>query len=253
MRLPTLRCIGFLHCSGVPASLVAHGLTRYQQVSFADSDFDHTNILFTNHHSARHILASMPDAKHTIITDPTMIAYMEGSLQHIRHLTLGARPPGSLHGASQIATMCADSLQHLVIKFDEYHDEPVELPRIPKAPFPDATGQGQEMPGPALLDGGHGHLPDRVPNAEVVTVMIDAQHKDELMHIRHHPITDNALKQLPRLREVDFDLFGFLRPSGFVRQILPLAGEAGLLSFSFSTSSRDIYDRVNNPMRYFSN
>ncbi|KAJ7624093.1 hypothetical protein DFH06DRAFT_1481689 [Mycena polygramma] len=256
MCLPSLRCIGFIYGRDVPVSLVAQALAGYEEVALVDCDLDHTHTTCTflpkdgAYCTARPLtrlaLALRPSATGGI--GDLMSDDLAGSWQHLQQLHVLVRKDGSLNGLEKLALTCSDSLQHLRIHLDAYHDNPVDLPHIPALRFLTLQAKVRKLRVPHSVMTMMATLPEHMPNVEVVHVVVDAEFED-YPDTSHRPLTDSALKRLARLREVHFDISVMKETLGFdVNKKLPMASEAGLLSVS-----RGSWERIYHPMRYFSN
>ncbi|KAJ6472370.1 hypothetical protein C8R47DRAFT_1324744 [Mycena vitilis] len=265
LNRPSLRSIGFLQCRGVPISLFSRAMSAgYEEVALATTEFDHNN---TNPelegspgrgaHSTSAILrlalAFWPE-RTGIAGDLVMGDHIAGSLEHVQHLSLSIRTQAAFDGLRRIVLKCVNSLQHLKMEFDASDVDPVNLPLLPGLRFVTLQARATKLRVPDLLMTVMALLPDRTPNVEIVNVVVILQGQSEIYEDDPPlPLTDSALKRLPRLHDVHFDIYTTGGVSHFrnaTTKRLPMANDAGLLSFSMH---KDPTTRYLHPMRYFSN
>ncbi|KAJ7624047.1 hypothetical protein DFH06DRAFT_1481663 [Mycena polygramma] len=262
---PSLRSIGFFQCRGVPISLFSRAMSAgYEEVALATTDFDHNNTDSEIERSPgrgghstsallRLALAFWPE-RTGVVGDLMMSDHIAGSLEHVQHLSLSIRTPGAFAGLRRIALKCVKSLQHLEMDFDTSDVGPVDLPLLPGLRFLTLQARGTKLRVPDLLMTVMATLPDRTPNVEIVNVVVILHGRSEKYEDDPHlPLTDSALKRLPRLHDVHIYIYtagGDLHFRNATTKRLPMANDAGLLSFSIH---KDPITRYLHPMRYFSN
>lgn len=132
----------------------------------------------------------------------------------------------------------------------EPHDEPVNLPTIPRLRFLTLKANVRTLRVPSGLGDVMVTLPTCLPRLEVINVVTDAEFED-WYDSYHRPDVDMDLKNPSRLREVQFSISVSGRNVRFnehTTKKLPMANDAGLLSFSRFGSRRQYH-----LMRHFSN
>ncbi|KAJ6464790.1 hypothetical protein C8R47DRAFT_1326683 [Mycena vitilis] len=259
---PSLRSIGLLHCGSVPMSLFLHIMSAgYEEVALATTDLDYdepdsglTRSPEPDAHSASTILrlalAFWPE-RTGAVGDLMMSDHIAGSLEHVQHLKLSIRTQECFDGLHRIALKCVEPLQHLEIDFDVYHLHPIILPLMPGLRVLTLQAKVAKLRVPDSLTTMIATLPDCTPNVEIVNVIIDAQF-EEYEYGRYFSLTDSALKCLPLLRDVHFDIHTPGQALHFrdaTRRQLQMSCDAGLLSFSVRRANTRLY----HPMRYFLN
>ncbi|KAJ7646440.1 hypothetical protein DFH06DRAFT_578681 [Mycena polygramma] len=262
LALPSLRCIGFINCRDVPVSLVSQIMSASQEVAMVDTDFEQndTSLEFVSRGAAsrptmarpltRLSLAYSESEPRTNLVDTFMKRECAlGSFKQLQHLEMSVRRRGFLRGLEEMLKH-VDSIQHLGINLDKYHDDAIDLPFIPGLRSLTLQVSVRKLRVPETLMSAMATLPERTPNVEIVTVIIDAEF-EKYVDEWHRPDTDAALKRLHRLREVRFAVYTRDKRLRFdVTKKLPLANEAGLLSFRLHNTHNS---REYHPMRYFSN
>ncbi|KAF7354109.1 hypothetical protein MVEN_01098300 [Mycena venus] len=257
LALPSLRCFGFTYCDGVPASLIRHALSSYEEVVLMHVGISANNLALPQpprdvdrrNASLKHLAVSPHAAS---ISDTLVLIRDDPSLQHIEHLELCLSKQGTLDGFEEIVLKCSDSLQHLVINFSKLHDDPIDLPCIPNLRFLTLKASVRKLRLPWSFQDIMATLPQRMPHLEVLTITIDAEFEDYWTDRTHRPDVDEALKKLLGLRDVHFSIStGYpkeLEFHGGIAEKLPMASGAGLVSFS-----RWHVGRLYHPMTHFSN
>ncbi|KAJ6472368.1 hypothetical protein C8R47DRAFT_1324742 [Mycena vitilis] len=265
LNLPSLRCLGMISCNHVPLSFVSQIMSRHAEVAVIDTSIHLSDARFPST-PAGHSTVPLSRLALSPITFPASAAAITNlaadsarsfDWQHLQHLTLVVRGEGIEETLGQIATKCVDTLQHLEIRFEGYHDDGLDLPRIPGLRFLTIQGSVGKLRVPESWRRFMATLPECAPNVEAVTITIDAGYQSFLFDIEE-PQTDRALTNLPRLRELRFDIntkhgeeLRFMRFSEATKKMLPMARDAGLLSFAVHRKMP--VDFLNENMRYFSN
>jgi hypothetical protein len=128
---------------------------------------------------------------------------------------------------------------------------PLDLPIFPRLRFLTLKASVGELHVPHATLSIMATLPSVIPELEAVTVVICAEYEDR-KDDDHHLDVDKALQSMPCLREMHF-ILSISRPSEHaqfndcIRQKLPLASEAGLLSWSTCS-----WHKLRHPMASFS-
>ncbi|KAJ7624046.1 hypothetical protein DFH06DRAFT_756114 [Mycena polygramma] len=249
LSLPSLRCFGLLSCEHVPETLLFQALRHYEQVVVRGSDFKESCKAFelpSAHCTAPlHRLALMRCSVHGLAASDLMVREdIVASFQNLRHLGLAA-----LDVLMRIAAKYLDSLQTLEIYFDTGHDLAIDPPDMPALRFLTLQAEVIALRIPASFVAIMAALPERMPNVEIVTLLLDGELDSRRQDSSLAP-ADRALKALPNLRKVHFEAHAAWTIELFIEATtahLPMAHNAGLLSFSQGS-----YRGIMHPMRYFS-
>ncbi|KAF7354222.1 hypothetical protein MVEN_01109900 [Mycena venus] len=259
LALPSLRCVGFFRCTNVPAALIRHALSDYEEVALIVTELDpadpRISLLCRNQSrptATLHHLAiensKDPDALLILVMDE-----MEASLRWVKRVELSLTEPGTLDGLEKIAVRCSPTLEHLVVNLNDFHNTRFDLPKLPNLRCLTLTANAKRLRVPVAMQDVITTLPKRMHHLEVLNIIVKAQFED-YHHYRPDREMDEALKNLPCLRDVHFSTS--LSNSAWKKYefdkdmtiMLPMANDAGLLSFS-KWSSRRRYHR----MIHFSN
>ncbi|KAJ6566648.1 hypothetical protein B0H19DRAFT_1257843 [Mycena capillaripes] len=239
LALPTLRCVGFADLN-VPASWIRHALWSYKELALISVKVDHENGDFSFPSRAE------GDSNVTL----TRLGRHRGFLATASIFGLAIGTKRSSDGLDQIAVRYSGSIRHLEINFRNWHDKPVDIPPgIPGLRFLTLKASVRKFRIPDSLMSVVATLPTRAPQVEVVTVIVKAEFQ-EYRDNWHCPHVDQALKSLPQLRKLYFEIYMEEQNHDFLEDMkekLPMANDAGLLSCSISG------DRLNYSMRHFSN
>ncbi|KAJ7623024.1 hypothetical protein DFH06DRAFT_758923 [Mycena polygramma] len=264
--LPTLQGFVLHRCTGVPASLIRHAVETYTDVAFLDIG-EITSDAMQFPPTAR-VAGSRYRLLDHLIVDYSSVTIRDSHALLWNTLATSAIRLGHLEipfkGSERIGFTDEVRLD-LLIEFFEKHSETMQQLTLPYNPldrynvfglsaFPTAslvTFPVTELPRlrrlnlkftmwkldlPDSLTRLLPHLPVRTPSLETLNIAIDAAHErsPKLLDGHNRPELDHALTHLPRLREAHFcvccdDATEF---DDCIRDSLPLANEAGLLSFS---------------------
>ncbi|KAJ7478289.1 hypothetical protein FB451DRAFT_1452611 [Mycena latifolia] len=213
LSLPSLRCVALDRCVGFPPSFIRHVLMSYKEVSLkrvsigSDSDEE----LFPSGQTAEKPLPSAAPLDHLALeyrpeeSAPLHALIFDdrisGCLGHLRQLDLPLALPGSLGAFEDIALKFSSSIEHLVINFHKWHDDPIILPNLPRLRVLTLKAAVRKLRVPSSLLVGIASLPTCMPAIEVVKVLIHAGF-EEPWDDHHRPDVDQALKNLPNLMEV---------------------------------------------------
>ncbi|KAJ7478343.1 hypothetical protein FB451DRAFT_1557037 [Mycena latifolia] len=256
--LPSLRCVGLAFCDDVPASFIRHALVSYEEVSVNHISILSDSEVFPCHGMAGNSLPSS-SLNHLAIAaynreraDPLgELLFGNGivsSWEQVRHLELSLPLNGSLGAFASIPLECSN-IQHLTIDFDRRHDDPITLPKLPQLRILTLKAEVRKLRVPYSVFTSIASLPTSMPAVEVLNVHIRAEFEEPRDHY-HRPDVDEALKNLPALKEVHFRVAVY-RQDHFepcTRRKLPLANDANLLKF-FAIDEKERY----HPMAGFSN
>ncbi|KAJ7842451.1 hypothetical protein B0H14DRAFT_3868877 [Mycena olivaceomarginata] len=261
LSLPSLRCVALTRYYGVPSSLIRHALLSYEEVSFDWVTIGSEGEVFPcdqlgkkSHPSAAPLdylaLHYRPDQSPALHAHALLLeSGIANSLKHVRQLELTLPLPGSLGDLEAIALGYSDSIEDLVIDFKSWHDDPIILPNLSHLRCLTLKANVRKLRVPYSVFTVIASLPTCMPAMEVVNVLINAQF-EEPQDFYHRPDVDEALKNLPCLKEVHFRV-SCARQKHFefcTRRKLPLANDANLLTFS-DADCRAHY----HPMAVFSN
>ncbi|KAJ7852194.1 hypothetical protein B0H14DRAFT_3658880 [Mycena olivaceomarginata] len=276
LSLPSLRCVALTRYYGVPSSLIRHALLSYEEVSFDWVTIGSEGEVFPcdqlgkkSHPSAAPLdylaLHYRPDQSPALHAHALLLeSGIANSLKHVRQLELTLPLPGSLGDLEAIALGYSDSIEDLVIDLRVdyilspqfvtniwigWHDDPIILPNLSHLRCLTLKANVRKLRVPYSVFTVIASLPTCMPAMEVVNVLINAQF-EEPQDFYHRPDVDEALKNLPCLKEVHFRV-SCARQKHFefcTRRKLPLANDANLLTFS-DADCRAHY----HPMAVFSN
>ncbi|KAJ6585395.1 hypothetical protein B0H19DRAFT_1227837 [Mycena capillaripes] len=246
LSLPSLQFFGLAQCTGVPSSIVHHAILTCKEVSlkdvgifFEDEVFPSANLEAKGGHRLSHRPLDYLAIIYTQVFQLSVPVYafllredMAPHLTRLRHLELTVLQTASLGDGEDLVRKCSGSLQHIVIHFREGLDPPRELPNLPRLRSLTlrASSCRTWVPSSALTT--LASLPTCTPSIETINVVVHAAFR--LAPSTPRIEVDEALGSLPYLRGIHFQIRR--RPQGNIesgtRQILPLASEAGLLTFS---------------------
>ncbi|KAJ6551878.1 hypothetical protein B0H19DRAFT_1236901 [Mycena capillaripes] len=230
LRLPNLRCLGLFNCSQVPTSFIHSALSSFREVALINVDLRDDNSLaaysdtFRPHTTPNRLIIDC-SAKHDTV--PGALIRCKDSLPDIEHLELFVQKQESL-GGRELTHLYSNSLTTLVIHFLDGHNcDPIALPNLPRVRFltlrtsdSTYTQSAKDCVGPGKLSLGMSSdsyalwatitdLPTRMPNIEKLTVVLGALIEQSFCSYLHGKV-DEALKQLPHLREMH--IRGSVRP-----------------------------------------
>ncbi|KAJ7875654.1 hypothetical protein B0H13DRAFT_2056357 [Mycena leptocephala] len=249
LLLPSLHSLALVNFRTVPVSVIRHALSSYKELFLRDTGIADGHGSFTLAERAgpitsttTHLTLDSYSPERARALQPWILSNnMASSLQNIQHVELHFPEHAVLQFAYSLR--CMDSIQRLVLNFGRLHNipprvRPVDLPSLPRLRFLTLKASVSELHIPPAALSVLGILPVVMPELEAVRIVIFADyegHKDDNHRLDVH--VDTALQSMPRLREVHFVLSIF-RPSeqaqfgDCIRQKLPMANEAGLLSWS---------------------
>ncbi|KAJ6483417.1 hypothetical protein C8R45DRAFT_1001282 [Mycena sanguinolenta] len=237
LALPSLRRFAVTSCRHVPRSLICHALRSYEEVALIHVDLDPGNedFLFPSRRTALHrLVLEYRWEEDAVLRD--LILNPDVDLRQVRHVGFVVPYTSSSAAPKQTILRC-HSLQHLEIDFgDGTAREPFELPHTPSLRF---LTLRQSSPRLALRNDLISLLTsvhERTPNLEVVAIVLRSPQPWRDGYYHHMQQADNALKNLPHLREVHFKIYSspnqVSKFSEDIRTNLPGANAAGLLVFA---------------------
>ncbi|KAJ7142351.1 hypothetical protein C8R44DRAFT_760539 [Mycena epipterygia] len=258
LSLPSLRCFALVDHAGAPASLLRRALASYHEVAFIRVQFSEENQFrsFADEPSRPrppilgHLVLQQRWREDSSLRNLMLDKEIEISLAKLQYLELRLSMGGLLDGLEELALKCSGSIRHLTIDFGKQHDNGIRLPNMPNLSFLTLKATVNRFRVPYSVLSVAGSLPICMPRIEVLDFVIQADYKaysDDM----HRPDVDNALRDLQHLWEVRFTAACEARDIPFERDIrkkLPMASDAGLLSFCSMTSGARYH-----PMRHFSN
>ncbi|KAJ7142331.1 hypothetical protein C8R44DRAFT_974126 [Mycena epipterygia] len=242
LSIPSLRCLAFTYCSGIPPSILRHALASYHEVVF-------TNIAFSEPEKFRPfaeeasrpptgilgylVLAPKGGSEDTTLRTLVLGQEIAPLLVNLEHLELGVAPGGSLGGLEKLALNCSGAIRHLTINFDKRHDDIISLPNMPSLRFLTLKSSVRKFRVPYSVLSVAVSLPACMPRIEVLDFVVDAEFRD-YRNDHHRADVDEALRDLQHLREVRFTVTiwdtDLVTVEEDIRKKLPMANDAGLIS-----------------------
>ncbi|KAJ7639407.1 hypothetical protein FB45DRAFT_864125 [Roridomyces roridus] len=242
---PTIRCFGVKDCPGLPPSVIRHAVAAYEGVAFTNVEIgqedEYAVSLFPAPPSSWQRLRrlALEPFNHTqdgcTLKDFILSEGIAPFLSNLEHLELRVFKAGSLGGLEGIAHFCCGSIQRLAIDFFYYPDTDIgPLPIMPAIRVLTLSSCVRRLRLPHALRSVILSLPTRMPKLERINVVLDSHIFEYKEH--HRPDIDEALNNLPRLRQLHFTIACHSSSAieDSFREALPLAGRAGLLSFETS-------------------
>ncbi|KAJ6452751.1 hypothetical protein C8R45DRAFT_637895 [Mycena sanguinolenta] len=268
--LPTMRSLALVRCCGVPAALVSHAITCYEEVilQVADLDVAKSKINFKKTRGTtplKHLVlldyspAATPDV-HVVL----LRAEAKAASAHLQHLEITLPTPLQARDGLRIVAEYASSLQKLTVKFyrDAFHETSsraltqIDLPTLPQLRSLDLRASIPSfirncMPDPLLLL--IAGLPSLTPKLEFLNIDLTAIAANVPSAPDPALAADEGLMRLhvSHLREVHF-MVAFASGTSYslphkqrvrskIQEILPHANAAGILSFPENIPNRPTY------------